>query len=686
MKCHRQFVFIIIFLMAVILIAPTIIYADTNDELIEAATFGDIAKVKDLIERGADLNAKSLRAKGGVHNTTALMRAAYQGHIEIVNLLLDRGANVNIKDNSGNSALMWALYGSNMSIAKLLIEKGADVKKGEGWAVLREVISGPTEFVSAGLGGHSTKAASESEKIEIVKLLIKNGADVNWYWYKGGETTLSAALLSGKNEIAKILLESGADPNIQMSNDQTPLMFAIANNDTAMINLLMDKKADVNLKSADDSTALMIAAGRGRVGIADALIKKGADVNLKNKKGDTALSLAKMNGHTEVIKLLKQAGAVEPREETLSPPAKEQKTSRPILYFDVEGTEGEPLAVTKGVYPDGQSLGTVVRGAGAVWSPDGAWFVNVTEENSLTMRNLRGEVRNIFTPAKERLWHPIWSPDGERIALISESSGENPAKNVFSVVVIDVLKKEVHSRHRLPFVPYFPRKFRWSPDGRKILLVGGFSTEGGAVVIDTETSTIETIASKLIFPEWAPSSDSVYYFDMDPYKPEAGDFYFKRLGTSPPEKLMDKKKVESLGLKEGLLMNLSPKSSKILIYGGMLLDIGDAKKEFKGTIYIYDIYGKKTVTLDKPFKKIRTQGLIYFLEWAPDERRIAALLLDFSQATAEKESPYIPTGSLKINIFDLSKEIWRTLATVNTKDVPATELLDFIGMTNAFSW
>lgn len=660
--------------MTVLLIMPSTAIADINDELIEAATEGDFAKIKNSIEHGADVNARSVAARGGVANTTALMRAAYQGHIAIIKLLIESGADVNAKDNDGRSALMWAVYGNNMSIAKLLIEKGADVKNGEGWAILQEVVSGPRVFFSEGLGGHQVKEVLEAEKIELVKLLINNGADVNWY--KSGDTPLSGALLSGKTEMAKILLNGGADPNIQISNGQTPLMFAIANNDTEMIKLLIDKKADVNLKSADDSTALMIAAGRGHVGIADALIKKGADINVKNKNGDTALSLAKINGHTGMIKLLKQAGTVEPKEEALISSAKEQKTSRPILYFDVDDKEGTPSAVTKGVYPDGRSLRLLVRGTGAVWSPDGAWFANVTEENSLIIRNLQGEVRNIFTPGKEHLLsHSIWSPDGKRIAVISIVPG-NAAENVVSVVIIDVAGGKVLSRHGVPSWAVTPSKFRWSPNGRKILLVNGISFVGGAVVIDTETGATETLTDKFIIAEWAPDSDSVYYFEINVIvEQELVGFYLKKLGDSKPVKLMDKEKVDSLGLKTWVQINLSPESTMLLVVGGILTSAGVPKNEFKEFIYIYDVSDGKTVVLNTPYKKFQVEDLITSLEWSPDGNSLAALVLDASQMT-----------TAKIKIMDLLKGKWKTVATLNTVKISGTDLIDMLYLGKTLSW
>ena len=59
---------------------------EQEQELIDAAKGGDIAKVKEPIKAGVDVNAKS---NGG---WTALMHAAEEGNTEIVKLLKSAGA------------------------------------------------------------------------------------------------------------------------------------------------------------------------------------------------------------------------------------------------------------------------------------------------------------------------------------------------------------------------------------------------------------------------------------------------------------------------------------------------------------------------------------------------------------------------------------------------------------------
>ena len=58
-------------------------HGDINAELLEAAKVGDTVKLKQLVNQGADVNAKT--DKG----TTALMWAAYKNHIEFVKVLID---------------------------------------------------------------------------------------------------------------------------------------------------------------------------------------------------------------------------------------------------------------------------------------------------------------------------------------------------------------------------------------------------------------------------------------------------------------------------------------------------------------------------------------------------------------------------------------------------------------------
>jgi len=92
-----------------------------NADLINAAYDGNLDKVKDALNAGAEVNVPN----NGRSKYTALSFAIMKGHIKIVELLIDNGANVNTVDNKGNTVLH--LASTNGQIVQLLIDKGADV-------------------------------------------------------------------------------------------------------------------------------------------------------------------------------------------------------------------------------------------------------------------------------------------------------------------------------------------------------------------------------------------------------------------------------------------------------------------------------------------------------------------------------------------------------------------------------
>lgn len=74
----------------------------------------------------ADVDATDL------HGRTALIWAAYRGHVEVCQVLLGEGASIDSKDRSGYTALLWAVIKGNAQIARLLLQAGADPAEPDG--------------------------------------------------------------------------------------------------------------------------------------------------------------------------------------------------------------------------------------------------------------------------------------------------------------------------------------------------------------------------------------------------------------------------------------------------------------------------------------------------------------------------------------------------------------------------
>ncbi|CAJ0567403.1 unnamed protein product, partial [Mesorhabditis spiculigera] len=156
--------------------------------------------------------------------------------------------------------------------------------------------------------------AVENGSVEIVKMLIDQGVDVNAFSeaYAGClETPLFSAVKIGHTDIVHLLLHHGADPNLADFANRTPLYMAImANREEETLTLI---NAGANLNSADKSglTPLQIAArGFGREMLVLHLINHGAYIHQADFKGRTAMDLAVIAGNVCILQLLLDAGAV----------------------------------------------------------------------------------------------------------------------------------------------------------------------------------------------------------------------------------------------------------------------------------------------------------------------------------------------------------------------------------------
>ena len=161
-------------------------------------------------------------------------------------------------------------------------------------------------------------SACNNNSIEMVKLLLANGADVNLKGH-GDYTPLIWAAESAKTtELMELLIEEGADINPVAQDGVNALIKAIFGvlSDSGSIDavkFLINKGMDVNYAIDDEGapgyTSLMFAVRWGKIEVVKYLISAGADVNAMAKGGDTPLSIAVEEGFTEIIKQLKEAGA-----------------------------------------------------------------------------------------------------------------------------------------------------------------------------------------------------------------------------------------------------------------------------------------------------------------------------------------------------------------------------------------
>lgn len=286
--------------------------------LMYASNNGQLEIVKYLLSQNADA---FIRAGGwGYH---ALKLAAEEGHLEVVKELLVKILNKKTLWPI-SEALETAISNGHTEIANMLEEKLETVS---GEAIKNAVDNNDIEMVKklipkignldfpTGFNGHYTLVglAAKEGSIEILEILLENGASVEKN-YQYGATPLFYAAEQGHTKIVDLLLNKyGANPNVYESDaliQHTPLTVAAQNNHYEIVRMLAEKGADLNAFSTGvRQTALMWAADKGAEESVRELIAAGADVNLKSGSGyeGTALAIAKSKN---IEKMLRDAGGI----------------------------------------------------------------------------------------------------------------------------------------------------------------------------------------------------------------------------------------------------------------------------------------------------------------------------------------------------------------------------------------
>ena len=98
---------------------------DKRTRLMLAANHGDFARVRELCDWRAEVNAQSASGLTALHSASYL-RHADRRHENCSRELIGRGANVNAASNTGYTPLMLASVGGQVNTVRLLLAAGAD--------------------------------------------------------------------------------------------------------------------------------------------------------------------------------------------------------------------------------------------------------------------------------------------------------------------------------------------------------------------------------------------------------------------------------------------------------------------------------------------------------------------------------------------------------------------------------
>eukprot|EP01035_Chromulina_nebulosa_P031106 gene31106-41439_t len=237
-----------------------------------AAQYGRNETVAVLLDNGAKINRRTTDDK-----FTPLMLAAREGHKTTVSLLVSRGANSNLVDLYGWSALHFtASWGRRETALILIVDGRANVNSRESdlsnanenffnKKIYNKKNKTPEEMNDGVVGGTTPLVvAVKAQQIDIVKLLLHYGADINLPELKFGNCPVACAAQLGFVDVMKVLVEYSCQLNLRNQlTGSTALMLAASQGHRGAIMFLLNHFADINIIDNDSLNALDYAGVKG---------------------------------------------------------------------------------------------------------------------------------------------------------------------------------------------------------------------------------------------------------------------------------------------------------------------------------------------------------------------------------------------------------------------------------------
>jgi hypothetical protein len=204
-----------------------------KDQIEDAVCDGDHSAFASLLNRKKDFWRSKLRKRVRPERVTALHFAALFGEIDMARRLL--GSNFNINEvpfgyTTSITPLKFAIGARQVNMVEFLIASGAKPSEPDSWSTLAGQLMNRSWL---------TKTMSEAEKeyipkqiIEILKILLKHGWDVNEPFETSGGTVLHQAVtfwtgsyrwdLNLRSAVASFLCQRGANPFQANTEGKTP--------------------------------------------------------------------------------------------------------------------------------------------------------------------------------------------------------------------------------------------------------------------------------------------------------------------------------------------------------------------------------------------------------------------------------------------------------------------------------
>lgn len=214
----------------------------------------------------SDIRTQSLSLSEDVRKSEALYNFFAEGDLEDIKKFISCGFNLNRFIKNCHRPLDIAILNHNTKLVKFLIDYGVEINHGSNYE--------PVLHLAAGAGN-----------LDIVKILIKNGANPNVYDHKSSYPIHWAAE-KGHAEIVEFLIKI-QDPRIINDEDYfnvTPLLHAIKGGFIPVADVLIKNGARLTPDTWTASSPLLNAVKCNNQEMVNFLLKSGVDIEKENEE------------------------------------------------------------------------------------------------------------------------------------------------------------------------------------------------------------------------------------------------------------------------------------------------------------------------------------------------------------------------------------------------------------------
>lgn len=377
-------------LIAVFLMLPGPAALRAQD-IFEAIRNGDLAKVKELVEKDPQL-VKSRNARQSI----PLHVAVDVNNEPIAGYLIEKGSDVQALNGSQLSPLF---YAKTVGTARLLVERGADIDAG--LPVIWMVANG---------------------RKEVAEYLLDKGARLPDIGTPQGQLLLVRSLKCGSGRFLDEYRKRGFDPLYESPAKNNLLHFASESDAAELVDRLSGLGVPADRTNLFGRKPLHIAAENGNLRALRSLLKKDPNIDARTPDGKTAFNLAQEANKPEVVEYLRSAGA----------------DQAPPRFPDLRGDYmGQPMPGKRAApfAPGILSPHHEYHGAIAV-TPDGhdMYWSAYTDDQGASIWHAKRENGRWRAPEFfSRGDTPSISPDGKKLFFVAAKPIQGGAKEVICV-------------------------------------------------------------------------------------------------------------------------------------------------------------------------------------------------------------------------------------------------------------